>query len=139
MQYMLHQQQEEEVIQTPLAAEPVGEDSPTQMSNLSAILNQKPSKKLSKGCSRKNSQISGKNSGTHAISKNKAPTNCSSVYSRQAILELLPQRSRGRPTKLDKDLRTALKSKKFSFANQPDDVKHYIEKLRSKQKSKVRK
>ena len=40
---------------------------------------------------------------------------------------------------MDKDLRQALKSKKFSYQTQPEEVKQYIEKLRSKQKSRQRK
>jgi len=107
------------------------------MSNLSAILKQKPLKKLmTKGASRKNSQLSAKHSCSQAIQKNKATQ--PSTFSRQSVLELLPTRARGRPTKMDKDLRQALKSKKFTYASQPEEVKQYIEKLRGKHKSKMR-
>lgn len=51
----------------------------------------------------------------------------------------MPPRSRGRPTKVDKDLRQALKSKKFSYQGQSEEIKQYIEKLRSKHKSRQRK
>jgi hypothetical protein len=37
---------------------------------------------------------------------------------------------------MDKDLRQALKSKKFSYQTQTEEIKQYIEKLGAKQKSK---
>jgi hypothetical protein len=40
---------------------------------------------------------------------------------------------------VDKDLRLALKQKKFSYQAQTEEIKQYIEKLRGKHKSKQRK
>jgi hypothetical protein len=83
---------------------------------LNEILNSKPLKKMQKlGCNQRkeshNSTSLRKNSGQIHKKKELPP-----IYSRQSIMDLLPHRSRGRPTKMDMVLRTALKNKKFNFA-----------------------
>jgi len=100
----------------------------SNMSNLSEILRNKSAKKATKTSSRKNSQLSALPSS--AIQKQKA-----GPLSKQAILELLPTRSRGRPTKADKDLRQALKSKKFNYLQQPETVRTYVDKLMGKKRA----
>jgi len=102
----------------------------SNMSNLSDILRQKPLKKGK--ASRKTSLVSPPAPSSHPIKKQPP------LLTRQTILELLPTRSRGRPTQADKDLRHALKSKKFVYAQQTDSVRHYVDKLMGKKRAGVR-